>query len=195
MERQHTIFIAVTAAAFGALVVLGFFFKPLQRIEGDDDSTSGVNSNNDVIKVRKGQTAHVRYSPTVVKMIQDLPENNEVEVRVSSELQLVNFAGLNGELRYRDMTIKWVENGIQETISETDFKTIEYRFLPDRGNSTSYVYEDVDYIAKATNAQLVVSVKPLSTAKVGDRYTVSLLMHTGSAVSYAIGDKTIEIVP
>lgn len=189
LERQHIIFIAAAAAAFGALIVFGLF-NPLQRSEGDADDTG-----SEVIKVREGETAFVRYSSSVVKLLQDLPDNNEVEVRVSSELQVVNFAGLNGEVRYPEMTIKWIEKGNQEEISEDDFKTIEYRFLPDKGNSTSYVYEDVDYIAKATNAQLLVAVKPLSTAKVGDKYTVELLMHTGGAVSYAISDKIIEIVP
>lgn len=189
MERQYIVFIAAAAGVFAALVVFGLF-NPLQQSEGDAPDTG-----NETIKVKKGGTAFVRYSPAVVKLMQDLPNNNEVEVRVSSELQVVNFAGLNGEVRYPEMNIKWIEDGEEETISEKDFKTIEYRFLPDKGNTTSYVYEDVDYIAKATNAQLVVAVKPLSTASVGDKYNVELVMHTGGIVSYAISDKIIEIVP
>ena len=52
----------------------------------------------------------------------------------------------------------------------------------------------MDYIAKATDSQLVVTVKPLSSAKVGERYTVGLIMHTGGVVDYSINDKVIEIV-
>lgn len=189
MERQYIVFIAAAAAVFGALVVFGLF-NPLQQSEGDTTDTG-----NETIKVRKGETAFVRYSPAVVKLLQDLPNSNEVEVRVSSELHVVNFAGLNGEVRYPEMNIKWIEDGEEETINEKDFRTIEYRFLPDKGNTTSYVYEDVDYIAKATNAQLVVSVKPLSTASVGHKYNVELILHTGGVVSYAVNDKIIEIVP
>ncbi len=92
------------------------------------------------------------------------------------------------------MTITWFEDGQEETISEDDFKTIEYRFLPDIGNKTTYTYENVDYIAKTTSAQLVVAVKPLSTANVGEEYTVKIVMHTGGAVGYAIDEKTVRVV-
>ena len=187
MERQHIVFIIAAGAAFAALVGLAYY-NPFQPSEGEEN-------DSDVIKVKKGQTAFVRYSSSVVKMMQDLPNRNEVEIEVSSELQVTNFAGLSGEIRYMEMNIEWVEKGKEETISEENFKTIEYRFLPDRGNTTSYVYENVDYIAKATSAQLVVAVKPLSTAEVGEKYTVKLLMHTGGVVSYAIEDRIIEIVP
>jgi hypothetical protein len=187
LERQHFIFIGAASAAFAALIVFGLF-NPLQQIEGDE------SGEDDVLKVRKGETVFVRYSSTVVKMLQDLPNRNEVDVEVSSELQVVNFAGLRGELRYPDMTITWFEDGQEESISEDNFNTIEYRFLPDIGNKTTYTYENVDYIAKATDAQLVVAVKPLSTAKVGEEYTVRIVMHTGGAVSYAIDDKTVQVV-
>ena len=182
------IFIIVAGAAFAALIGLAYF-NPFQSSAGDD------NDGPDVIKVKKGQTAFVRYSSTVVKMIQDLPTHNDVEIQVSSELQVINFGGLNGQITYPEMTIEWVQNGEVESISEKDFKTIEYRFLPDKGNTTSYTYENVDYIAKATNAQAVVSIKPLSTAKVGEQYVVKFIMHTGGSVGYAIDDKIIEIVP
>lgn len=189
MERQYIVFIIAAGAAFAALI--GFaFYNPFQQSEGEENE-----NGSDVIKVKKGQTAYVRYSSSVVKMIQDLPNKNTVEVEVSSELQVTNLAGLNGEIRYSKMDIKWIDDGKEETISEEDFKTIEYRFLPDSGNTTSYVYENADYIAKATSAQVIVAVKPLSTAKIGEQYNVKLLMHTGGVVSYAIDDKIIEIVP
>jgi hypothetical protein len=53
----------------------------------------------------------------------------------------------------------------------------------------------VDFIADSTDSQVIVTVKPLSTAKVGELYTVRFLLHTGGAVDYAIGEKTIEIIP
>jgi len=190
LERQYLIFIVVAGAAFTALIGLAYF-NPFQSSSGEDDD----NPNSDTIKVKKGQTAVVRYSSAVVKMIQDLPNNNDVEIKVSSELQVVNFAGLNGQVTYPDMTIKWIQDGEQESISKDKFKTVEYRFFPDKGNTTSYVYENVDYIAKTTDAQVIVSVKPLSTAKVGEEYVVKLIMHTGGTVGYAIDDKIIEIVP
>jgi hypothetical protein len=187
LERQYKIFIAVVGAAFAALIVLAFY-NPLQQL--------GADSGNgpDVIKAKKGQQVYVRYSSSVVSMIQKLPDNNSVELEVSSELQVTNFAGLNGEIRYPIMEITYVQNGKEETVSEKDFKTIAYRFFPDVGNKTKYAYEDVDYIAKADNSQVVVTVKSLSTAKVGAHYTVKMVLNTGSMVSYAIGEKTIEIV-
>jgi hypothetical protein len=187
LERQHFVFIAAAAAAFAALIGLAYY-NPFQQSEGDEN-------DSDVIKVRKGDQVFVRYSPSVVKMIQDLPNRNTVEVEVSSELQVTNLAGLRGEIRYTDMEITFVDDGEVETINDDDFKTIEYRFFPDTGNRTSYVYENVDFIADSTDSQVIVTVKPLSTTKVGELYTVRLLLHTGGAVDYAIGEKTIEIIP
>lgn len=187
MERQYIIFIIAAGAAFAALIGLAYF-NPFQQSEGEE------NDNPNVINARKGQEVHVRYSPAVVKMIQDLPNKNTVEVEVSSELQVTNLAGLRGEIRYADIEITYVEKDEVETISGDNFKTIEYRWLPDAGNKTSYVYENVDYIAKATDSQVIVTVKPLSTAKVGEEYTVRLVLHTGGIVSYEIGEKTIKIV-
>lgn len=184
MERQHFVFVVSAAAAFAALVLFAFY-NPLQQSEGEDAG---------VIKAKKGEQVFVRYSSSVIKMIQNLPNRNTVEVEVSSELQVTNFAGLKGEVRYPDMEITFVQGGEVETINDDHFRSIEYRFYPDTGNKTKYVYENVEYIAKADDSQLVVAVKPLSTAKVGEQYLVRLLLHTGSAVDYAIEDKVIEII-
>lgn len=189
LERQYIVFIAAAAAAFGALIGL-YYYNPFQQSEGEENG-----SNPDVIKARKGQEVFVRYSPTVVKMIQDLPNKNAMEVEVSSELQVTNLAGLRGEIRYTDMEITYVEDGEVETINENDFKTIAYRFYPDKGNKTSYVYENVDFVAKAVDSQVIVAVKPLSTATVGEQYSVRLILDTGGIVNYAIGEKMIEIIP
>jgi hypothetical protein len=189
LERQYLVFIVAAAAGFAALIVFGFF-NPLQQSEGDEDG-----NGSDVIKARKGEQVFLRYSPAVVKLIQDLPNRNTVEVEVSSELHSTNLAGLGGEIRYTDMEITYVEDGQEETIDAKDFNTIEYRFFPDTGNKTRYVYENVDYIAKTTESQVIVAVRPLSTAEVGEQYTVRLLLHTGGIVNYAIGEKIIEIVP
>lgn len=184
MERQYIAFSIVAAGLFAALIVFGLF-DPLQPSEGD---------TADVIKAKKGELVYVRYSPAVVKMIQDLPNGGSAEVEVSSELQVTNLAGLNGEIRYSSMEITYVQNGEVETVDEDDFSTIEYRFRPDNGNTTSYVYDNIDYIAKATNSQVIVAVRPLPSAEVGDQYTVKLLLNTGGVVNYAISDKIIEIV-
>lgn len=185
MERQYIVFIAAAAAAFAALIALAYY-NPFQQSEGGD---------SDVIKVRKGEEASIRYSSTTVSRIQDLPNRNRVDVEVSSELHNTNFAGLRGEVRYSDMTITYVRHGEIETVSDDDFSSIEYRFLPDAGNKTTYAYEDVDFIASSTDAQLVVSVMPLTTAEVGEQYTIRLYLRTGGAVDYAIAEKVIEIVP
>jgi hypothetical protein len=187
LERQHYVFIAAAAAAFAALVVFGLY-NPFQQSEGDDNAS-------DVIKAKKGQEVFVRYSPTVVKMIQDLPNKNSLEVEVSSELQVTNLAGLRGEIRYPDMEITYVQGGKVETINDDDFKTIEYRFYPDRDNKTKYIYENVDFIAKAQDSQVIVAVKPLSSAEVGEQYTVRMVLHTGGVVGYQINEKIIELVP
>jgi hypothetical protein len=186
LERQHYIFIGAASAAFAALIVFGLF-NPLQLTEGDENG-------DEVITAKKEQTTFVRYSPTVSKMIQDLPNNNEVEIEVSSEIQVVNFAGLRGEIRYPEMTIYWVDDGKEESVTDDEFSSIEYRFLPDRGNKTRYVYDNVDYIAKASDAQVLVAIKPLSTAKTGGEYTIRMVLHTGGAVDYEIAEKTIRVV-
>ena len=188
MERQHLIFIVAAAVAFGALVVFAFF-NPFQQTEG------GEGNGSEVIKAKKGQEVYVRYSSAVVKLIQDLPTKNAVEIEVSSELQVTNLAGLRGEIRYPDMEITYVQQGEVETINDDDFRTIEFRFFPDTGNKTKYVYGNVDYIAKAQDSQVVVAVKPLSSAKVGEQYTVKMVLHTGGVVGYQINEKIIEIVP
>lgn len=64
MERQHIVFIIAAGAAFAALIGLAYY-NPFQPSEGEED--------DDVIEARKGQQVFVRYSPSVVKMIQDLP--------------------------------------------------------------------------------------------------------------------------
>jgi len=183
LERQHFIFIAAAAAAFTALLLFAFY-NPFQQTDGTE-----------VIKVKKGDQAYVRYSSAVVKRVQDLPDRNSLEVEVSSELQVTNLGGLNGEVRYTDMTITWVEEGEEKNINDDDFKSIEYRFLPDIGNKTRYVYENADYITKADGSQLIVAIKPLSSAKVGEQYTVSLILHTGGLVDYQIAEKIVEVVP
>jgi hypothetical protein len=186
LERQYIIFAAVAAAAFAALLVFAFY-NPFQQSKGDD--------NGPDVKAKKGQEVFIRYSSAVVKMIQDLPSKNSVEVEVSSELHNTNLAGINGEIRYSDMKMTFVQGGENETVTDDVFKTIEYRFLPDPGNKTSYEYENVRYVAQSQDSQVVVAVKPLSTAKVGEHYTVKLVLHTGGLVNYKISEKVIEIVP
>jgi hypothetical protein len=184
LERQYIVFSAAAAGAFAVLILLAFY-NPLQASEGDSP---------DLIKAKKGEETYVRYSPAVIKLIQDLPNKNSVEVEVSSELQVTNFAGLSGQVRYTDMEITYVDDGVVKTINDDDFGSIEYRFRPDTGNKTTYVYENADFLASSQDAQLIVAIEPLSSAKVGDHYTVKLVLHTGGLVSYAIDEKVIEIV-
>lgn len=160
------------------------YFNPFQASDG----------GSNVIKARVGEPVFVRYSSNVVKMIQDLPSKNSLELEVSSELQVTNLAGLKGELRYSNMEITYVQGGQTETIDGNDFKSIEYRFYPDAGNTTKYLYDNVDYVASQQDSQVVVSAKPLASAKVGEKYTVKLVLHTGGPVGYAINDKIIEII-
>lgn len=185
MERQYLIFIGAAAAAFTLLIVFAFY-NPLQALESKE--------NSDIIKVRKGEEVYIHYSPSTVKKIQDLPDRNRVDVEVSSELHNTNFAGLRGEVKYADMSVTFVRRGEVETVTADEFQSIEYRFLPDAGNKTTYSYEDVDFIANSEQSQLVVAVKPLTTAEVGDQYTVKLYLRTGGIVDYAIAEKTIEMV-
>lgn len=185
MERQHKIFIIAAAAGFAVLVGLAYY-NPFQQFIGAAD--------DGVIKIRKGEVANIRYSSNVGKMIHDLPNRNALEAKVSSELQVTNIAGIRGQFTYNDMTITYVQGGQKENVTADEFNTIEYRFHPDKGNTTSYLYENVDYVARADDNQLVVSVKPLSSARIGERYTVGLTLHTGSLIGYAIDNKVIEIV-
>lgn len=183
-------FIAVTAAAFAALVGLAYFNPFQQTVDGGEEG-----DGPDIIRVRKGEEARVRYSVNVANMIHDLPTKNALEVRVSSELVVTNVAGLSGQFVYDDYEITYVEDGQEETVTPEEFRTIEYRYNPDRGNTTKYIYNNVDYIVRSEDSQLMVVVKPLNYVKPGERYTVGLILHTGSAVGYAINDKIIEIVP
>ena len=189
MERQHIIFAAVAAAAFAALIVFANY-NPLRQSNGNDNG--GVS---DVIKAKKGQEVFIRYSAALINRIQSLPTKNSVEVEVSSELHNSRLAGIRGNLTYSDMTITFVRGGEKETITDEIFKTIEYRFLPDAGNKTSYVYENVRYVAQSQDSQVVLAVKPLSTAKVGEHYTVKLILHTGGIVDYKVSERVIEIIP
>ena len=187
MERQYKIFVAIAGGAFAALILLAIYnpFSP---------PASGNDNNVETIKAKIGQKVNVRYSSAVVNMIDNLPSSNSVEIVVSSELQVLNFAGLDSQIRYPNMEITYVQNGKEETVSEKDFKTVEYKFNPDRGNVTKYNYEDVQYISNAGASQAIVTLKPLTTAKVDEHYTIKMVLHTGNPISYKIAEKTIEIV-
>jgi hypothetical protein len=51
------------------------------------------------------------------------------------------------------MEIIYVEDGEVETINDDDyFDTIEYRFNPDTGNKTRYVYENADFTTRSKDA-------------------------------------------
>ncbi len=186
MERQYLIFIAAAAAGFTALIVVGLFFNPMDS-EGDTGEDDGT------IDAKIGQNVFVRYSANTIGLIQKLPEKSALKLEVSSELHNTNLGGLRGELRYTDMIIEYVQNGKKESVSEDDFDTIQYRFLPDAGNKTTYRYENVDFNAYTTDSQLVASFVPLSTANVGQQYTVKLFLESG-IVNYAPQEKIIEIV-
>ncbi|MGI0025775.1 MAG: hypothetical protein ACREA4_11625, partial [Nitrososphaera sp.] len=112
MERQYLIFIVAAAAVFGALIVVGLYFNPLQSEGESDDGTSDGN----VLEAKVGQRVYVRYSSNVIKMIQNLPQKNSLELKASSELLNTNLAGLRGEVRYTDMTIEFVQNGEKERV-------------------------------------------------------------------------------
>ncbi len=185
MERQYLIFISAAAAGFAALVVVGLFFNPLQAAEAPKDSK--------IIEAEFGKTAYVRYSSGVIGLVQGLPEKNILRIEAPSELLSTNLGGLKGELRYSGMTIGYVQNGEQKEIEEKDFKTVQYGFLPDAGNMTSYTYRNVDFIAHATSAELIASFIPLDTAKVGDEYPVKIVLE-GGPVDLGINEKIIRIV-
>jgi hypothetical protein len=189
LERQYLVFIIAAAVAFGALIIVGLYFNPL-RTEGD---SGDGNTDPNLIKARVGQEVYVRYSYNVIKMIQGLPAKNNLELRAASELHNINLGGLRGELLYTDTMIEFVQNGKEESVSGDEFKSIEYRFLPDSGNQTKYIYEDVTFNARATDSQLVATFVPLSTAKVGEKYPVKLILDAG-IINYGIEDRVIEIV-
>jgi hypothetical protein len=186
LERQHFIFISAAAAAFAILLVFAFY-NPLQGLQAEPEGS-------EVIKVKKGEEVNITYSPQTVRRVQDLPDRNRVDIQVSSELHVDNFAGLRGEIRYSDMSVTFVRRGEVETVSADEFRSIEYRFLPDAGNRTTYSYEDVEFIAQSEESRIVVTVEPLNTAKVGDQYTIKLYLRTGTAVDFAIAEKTVEII-
>lgn len=184
MERQYIVFIAAAGAGFAALLIVGLYFNPL-RAEPEDDTG--------VFEAKIGKAAYVRYSGNVIGLVQNLPDKNILRIEAPAELLNTNLAGLKGEFRYTDMTIKYVQNGEQEEISQRDFKTIQYRFLPDAGNMTSYTYRNVDFIAQATSAELIATFVPQSTAKVGDEYAVKIVLE-GGPVDIGIAEKTVRIV-
>ena len=189
MERQYKIVTIVIAGLFAALIVAGLYIRPMLS-EAESSGTS-----NEVIKAKIGQTVNIRYSNAVAEMIQNLPDRNNVTVITSSELHNTDLAGLRGQLRYADMVITYVQNGDVESVTDDAFSSIEYKFRPDRGNETRYAYENAQFTGLRDDSQLVATVTPLKSAKVGEHYTVELRLETGGNVNYAIGEKTIEIVP
>lgn len=187
MERQYIIFIAAAAAAFAALMVVGLFFNPLKAEQESTEKESGV------FIAELGDTAYVRYSAGTIRLVQNLPDKNILRIEGPSEVLNTNLAGLKGEFRYTDMTIEYVQNGKVEEISEKDFRTIQYRFLPDAGNVTSYTYRNVDFIAQAKSAELVAAFQALSTAKIGQNYPVKIVLE-GGPVDIGIEEKTVRFV-
>jgi hypothetical protein len=187
LERQYLIFIAAAGAGFAALLVVGLFFNPLQAEPNNQPTETGV------IEAEVGKTAYVRYSSGVIRLVQNLPERNILRIEAPSELLNTNLAGLKGEFRYSAMTISYVQKGKQEEISETDFKTVQYRFLPDAGNVTSYTYRNVDFTAQATSAELIAAFVPLSTARAGEEYPVRIILEGGPA-DIAVDEKKIKVV-
>jgi hypothetical protein len=200
LERQHRLFIVVASGAFAALILAGFLFNPISKTSSIASSSNNNNiKNKEVIKVRVGEPVDIIYSPTVGGMIQGLPRTNNVTITMSSELQNINFVGLKGQIKYANELIKYIQNGKIQTITGNNFKTIEYKFSPDTGNQTRYTFEDVQYVSNngsISNADsgVIVSVIPLSTAKVGEHYTVKMDLNTGGLVNYEISEKTIEII-
>jgi len=191
------VFIVAAAAIFGALIVVGVFFNPLKSnssIAGNSSNNTNTNNDPNIIKARIGYKLNIRYSSNVVSLIEKLPSRNNLTLEVSSPLHNTDLAGLNGEINYTGESITYVQNGEERTISGNDFSNIQYRFAPDKGNMTTYSYQNVKYTTSGDNNQLVASFMPLPSAKVGDRYTVKLLLDAG-IVNYSIGEKTIEIVP
>jgi hypothetical protein len=129
----------------------------------------------------------------VVTLVQKLPDKNLVTIQAPSQLFNNNLAGLKGQITYSDMTIHYVQNGKPEEVGEKDFKTIQYRYLPDVGNVTKYTYSNVAFNAYTTSSEIVATFVPLSTAKVGDEYPVKMILEGGPA-DIGIDEKIIKIV-
>lgn len=187
MERQYLIFIAAAGAGFAALLIVGLYLNPL--LAAPDNS----NADTRVFEAEIGKTAYVRYSSGVIGLVQKLPERNLLRIEAPSEILNTDLAGLRGEFRHTSMTISYVQNGKVEEIDEKDFKTIQFRFLPDAGNTTSYTYRNVEFNAQATSAQLIASFVPLSTAKVGQEYPVKIILE-GGPTDIGVAEKVIRIV-
>jgi hypothetical protein len=187
LERQYLIFIAVAGAGFAALLLVGLFVIPLQA------APEVPAVDRDVIEAEVGKLAYVRYGSVAISQIQNLPDKNILRIEASSELFNTGLAGLKGDFRHTSMTIDYVQNGKNETVDEKDFDSIQFRFLPDAGNVTSYTYRNVQFNAQATSAQLIASFIPLSTAKVGEEYSVKIFLEGGPA-DIGIGEKKVRIV-
>jgi|GEM_PF-3040575 len=187
LERQYLIFIIAAGAGFAAILIVGLFFNPLHAAPDNSNSDTGV------VEAKIGKTAYVRYSFGVISLIQDLPEKNLLRIEAPSELLNTDLAGLRGEFRHTSVTISYVQNGKLKEIDEKDFKTVQFRFLPDAGNMTSYTYRNVEYNEQATNAELLASFVPLSTAKVGQEYPVKIILE-GGPTDIGVEEKIIKIV-
>lgn len=187
LERQYLIFIAAAGAGFAALIIFGVFINPLQA------APEPPSVDSDVIEAKIGKTAYVRYGSGTIEQIQSLPDKNILRIEASSELMNTDLAGLRGDFRHTSMTIDYVQNGQHEKVDEKEFQTVQYRFLPDAGNMTSYTYRNVEFNIHATSAQLIASFVPLSTAKVGDEYSVRIILE-GGPVDIGIAEKKIRIV-
>lgn len=167
--------------------MVGLYFNPL-KTEG-----TGTPVNNTIIQAKVGQSVYIRYSGDVITRIQNLQDKNSLRLEASSELHNTNLGGLRGELRYTKMTVEYVQSGRQEKVDEKDFETIEFRFLPDAGNKTTYRYENVDFRSFTTDSQLVATFVPLSTTKVGQQYKVNIFLDEG-VVTHTFNERVIEIV-
>ena len=187
------IFISAAAVIFGALIIVGVFFNPLKGSSSVAGNSS--NSTDDVIKTKVGKRVDIRYSSSVIGIIQKLPSKNNLTLEISSELHNTALLGLRGEIRYTDEIITYVQDSKVKTVTDDGFKNIEYKFLPDAGNKTTYTYENVQFVSTGQDNQMIASFIPLSTAHVGERYTIKMSLDTGGPVNYAFGEKTIEIVP
>jgi hypothetical protein len=185
LERQYIIFGAAAAAVFGALVLLwAFNVTPTGASEAEDEN---------VIEAQIGKRVYVRYSSAIIDLINKLPSKNHLVLMSSSELHNTNLAGLNGEVRFGDVSLSYTQNGKVRNETAETFSSIEFRFLPDPGTNSTYTYENVKYDAETEDSQLIATFVPLSTAKVGEKYAVKLVLD-GGVVDYAVSDKVIKIV-
>lgn len=188
MERQYIIFSIAAAAIFGAIALLWLF-----NISTTGASSGGEDDDKNVIEARIGKKVYVRYSSAVIDLINKLPNKNSLILTSSSELHNTGLGGLEGELRYGDVSLSYTQNGKVRNETAETFKSIEYRFLPDAGTNSTYTYENVKFDAETNKSQLVATFVPLSTAKVGEKYTVKLYLE-GGAVDYSVNDRVIKIV-